>query len=201
MASEEERLPIIVPANHIPGPKQGEWTYSHYAALPYDGQRYEIIDGVLYVAPPTRTVFHQQIAACIGYYFYSYITLKGRGNVIAGPIDVEFAPRTVVQPDLLILLGGVSNEFLLSSHVVGPPDLVVEILEPHTKEHDRGRKYNAYARGGVREYWIVDPLAQSVEIYALEASIYHLLGVFRGEDFLPSWVIKDFTVKVNQFFI
>jgi Uma2 family endonuclease len=201
MASEEERFPPIAPANHIPGPKQGEWTYNDYAALPDDGHRYEIIDGVLYVAPPTRTVFHQQIAACIGYYFYSYITLKDRGNVIAGPIDVEFAPRTVVQPDLLVLLGGVSSEFLLSSHVTGPPDLVVEILEPHTKEHDRVRKYNAYARGGVREYWIVDPLAQSVEIYALEAGIYHLLGTFRGEDFLPSWVIKDFTVRVNQFFI
>jgi Uma2 family endonuclease len=191
----------ITPADHVPGPRQGEWTYSHYAALPDDGHRYEILDGVLYVAPLTHTVLHQHIAVCIGYYFYLYVTLKDIGNVIPGPIDVEFAPRTVVQPDLLVLLGGVNDEFLASSHITGPPDLVVEILEPHTAGHDRGRKYNAYARGGVREYWIVDPLVRSVEIYALEASIYHLLGVFRGDDFLPSWVIKDFTVRVNQFFI
>jgi len=200
MACKEDRFPVVTPANHVPGPPQGAWTYRHYAAIP-DEQRYEIIDGVLYIVPPAHTTLHQQIVACMGYYLYSHITLKNIGIILPGPIDVELAPHTVVQPDLLVLLGRLSTNFLSLSHVIGTPDLVVEILEPNTAEHDRVRKYNAYARGGVREYWIVDPLINSVEIYALEAGIYHLLGIFRQDDILPSWVIKDFPVRVDQLFL
>lgn len=200
MICKEERFPVVTPANHVPGPQQGAWTYNQYAAI-LDERRYEIIDGILYLAPPVHTTLHQQIAACMTYYFYSYITLKGLGNVLPGPIDVELAPQTVVQPDLLVLLGGLTGTFLSSSHIMETPDLLVEILEPNTAAHDRGKKYNAYARAGVKEYWIVDPLINSVEIYALEAGIYHLLGIFREEDILPSWVIRDFPVKVNQFFL
>ena len=200
MACKRDRFPVVTPANHVPGPRQGEWTYRHYAVIP-DEQRYEIIDGILYIAPTAHTVLHQQIAACIGYYFYSYITLRYRGDVLPGPIDVEVAPNTVVQPDFLVFLGRLSSEFLTVSHIIGAPDLLVEILEPNTAEHDRGRKYNAYARSGVREYWIVDPLINSVEIYSLEAGIYHLLGIFRREDMLPSRVIEDFPVRVDQFFL
>lgn len=199
MASEEERFPIIVRADHIPGPKQGAWTYNHYAALPNHRQCYEIIDGVLYMVPSPCGI-HQRISVRIGYYFFLHIEERGFGIIYPAPFDVELGPHTVVQPDMIVQMHN-NNKVSVPSHMIGPPDLVVEILEPHTKEHDRGRKYNAYARGGVREYWIVDPLAQSVEIYALETSIYHLLGVFRGEDFLPSWVIKDFTVRVEQLFI
>jgi hypothetical protein len=50
-----ERPEEVIRADHVPGPKQGEWTYSHYMAMPDDGQRYEIIDGVLYMSPsPNR---------------------------------------------------------------------------------------------------------------------------------------------------
>lgn len=198
MASEE-RSPIITRADHIPGPKQGEWTYNHYAALPNNGQRYEIIDGVLYLVPSPYGP-HQRITVRLVHYFFLHIEERGFGIVYPAPFDVELGRYSVVQPDMTVQMH-TNNKVSVPSHMIGPPDLVVEILEPHTKEHDRGRKYNAYARGGVREYWIVDPLARSVEIYALEAGIYHLLGTFRGEDFLPSWVIKDFTVRVNQFFI
>lgn len=200
MACKEDRFPVVIPANHVAGARQGEWTYRHYVAIP-DEQRYEIIDGVLYIVPPAHTTLHQQIVACMLYYFYAHITLKDVGNVILGPIDVELAPHTIVQPDLLVLLGRLSSDFLSLSHIMGTPDLVVEVLEPNTAEHDRGRKYNAYARGGVREYWVVDPLINSVEIYALEAGIYHLLGIFRQDDILPSWVIKDFSVRANQLFL
>jgi Uma2 family endonuclease len=193
MACKEKRFPIVTPAHHISVPKQGEWTYSHYAAIPNDGQRYEIIDGVLYIAPPSHTELHQRSMLRFSYHFYRYVEAAGLGIVVPGPVDVELAPHTVVQPDFLVLLE--------KSNSKSTPDLVVEILEPNTAEYDRVKKYNAYARGGVKEYWIVDPLVNSIEIYALEAGIYHLLGIFRGEDLLPSWVIRDFPVRVNQFFI
>jgi Uma2 family endonuclease len=200
MACTEARFPMVTQANHVAGPRQGEWTYHHYTAIPNE-QRYEIIDGVLYIAPPTHSALHQRSVIRFSCYFYRFVEITGPGIVVPGPIDVELAPHTVVQPDLLVLLGGLSSDFLSLSHIIGAPDLVVEILEPNTAEHDRGRKYNAYARGGVKEYWIVDPLINSIEIYALETGIYHLLGIFRREDLLPSRVIKNFPVRVNQFFL
>jgi hypothetical protein len=45
------KVPMVMPADHMPGPEQGHWTYRDYAALPDDGHRYEIVDGVLYMAP------------------------------------------------------------------------------------------------------------------------------------------------------
>src|SRR5690242_6051875 len=62
-----ERPEEVIRADHVPGPKQGEWTYSHYLALPDDGQRYEIIDGVLYMAPSPNE-YHQGAATRIGTY-------------------------------------------------------------------------------------------------------------------------------------
>ena len=67
-----ERPNEITPADHVPGPKQGEWTYSHYMALPDDGQRYEIVDGVLYMAP-SPSGFHQEAAYLIAYYLMAHV--------------------------------------------------------------------------------------------------------------------------------
>src|SRR5690349_8305311 len=75
------------PANHIPGPKQGEWTYSHYAALPDDGNRYEIIDGVLYMAPAPDT-FHQDITGWLLYYLKNHLISHALGKVFTAPCEV-----------------------------------------------------------------------------------------------------------------
>jgi hypothetical protein len=56
MTTTSEQMPT--PADNVPGPGQGQWTYSHYAALPDDGQRYEILDGVLYLMPPSPNDSH-----------------------------------------------------------------------------------------------------------------------------------------------
>jgi len=58
MTTAMERQTVVTPANRVRGPKQGNWTYNHYAALPDDGQRYEIVDGVLYMSPSPNIVRH-----------------------------------------------------------------------------------------------------------------------------------------------
>src|SRR6516164_2981090 len=123
MARKEDRFPVVTQANHITSPRQGTWSYRYYATIP-DEQRYEIIDGVLYIAPPAHTSLHKRILSSIGYYLYAHITLKDRGNVLLRPIDVELTTYTVVQPDLVVLLGPLSDDFFSSSHIIGAPDLV-----------------------------------------------------------------------------
>jgi Uma2 family endonuclease len=197
MSTTPDLMPI--PANDVPGPKQGQWTYSHYAALPDDGKRYEIIDGVLYLMPPSPKEWHQDAVAVLTTYLVMHVRFSGRGKVYCAPFDVELAFNTVVQPDILVVLNENLSK-ITPSHVVGAPDLVVEMLSPGTARHDRVKKYNAYAHAGVREYWIIDLLKKTVEVLYLEGETYQVAGIFSGEQTLPSLVVPDFPIRVEQIF-
>ena len=194
-----EGTTMLIPADNVPGPEQGHWTYDSYAALPDDGKRYEILDGVLYMAPAPNDV-HQEIVALIIFYLIPYVKLAGRGRVLAAPIDVVLESGSVVQPDVLVLLEeGATRQ--KPAQTIRPPDLAIEVVSPGTARHDRLRKYNAYARAGVKEYWIVEPTRRTVEVFVLEDEEYHALGVFSGEQTLPSVIVPDFSVPVEQFFV
>ncbi len=189
---------MVIPADHIPGPGQGRWTYKDYAAIPDDGQRYEIVDGVLFMSPAPNE-WHQSAAGEIFSYLRAYIKLKELGRVYIAPFDVELDHRTVVQPDVLVVLNA-HLERITFSRVIGAPDLVVEISSPGTVGHDRINKQRAYAGAGVPEYWIADPATRTVEVLALEHGEYRSLGVFEGKATLPTRIVPDFSVHVEQFF-
>jgi Uma2 family endonuclease len=198
MTAEPAVLPVVAPADDVPGPPQGQWTYEAYAAIPDDGKRYEIIDGVLYMTPSPNTG-HQNSTSWILVYLKLHVESRGLGKVFVAPFDVELAPKLVVQPDVLVILNE-HLDVLTPSHVVGTPDLVIEVSSPSTATYDRRRKMDAYARAGVREYWIADPPSQTVERLYLENGQYVSAGVFQGAALLPSRVLPDFPVRVEQFF-
>ncbi|MGQ9926878.1 MAG: Uma2 family endonuclease [Chloroflexaceae bacterium] len=193
-----DTLPIVTPASHIVGPIQGQWTYADYARIPDDGQRYEVINGVLYMTPAPGTE-HQGVSNLIATFLTLHVQLAGMGKVFSAPTDVELTPGCVVQPDVLVI-SAARLHLITPSRIVGPPDLVVEVTSPGTAGYDRREKQDAYARAGVPEYWIVDPHAQTVEVLSLEADAYHSQGVFRGQARLPSRVIATFPVPVAQLF-
>jgi len=190
---------MVIPADHIPGPGQGRWTYEDYAAIPSDGQRYEIVDGVLFMAPsPNR--WHQNAAFEIASYLRTYIKLAGLGQVFIPPFDVQLDYRTVVQPDVVVILN-IHAERITDSGIIGAPDLVVEVSSPGTVGYDREKKQRAYARAGVPEYWIADPASRTVEVLELVNGAYRSRGVFEGKATLPSRIVPDFPVHVEQFFM
>jgi Uma2 family endonuclease len=194
------RLDAVILANHVPGPRQGEWTYSYYAALPDDGNRYEIIDGALYMAPAPNP-WHQEVSGEFFFYLRTYIKSAGLGKVLAAPIDVELSPKNVVQPDMVVILNA-NLDKIKKTRIVGVPDLVVEIASPSTVKQDRNRKLRAYAGAGIPEYWIVDPEACTIEVLTLEGGTYHLLGNFSGQTPLRSMVVPRIAeVRAEQFFI
>lgn len=193
-----ERLSVVVPADWVPGPQQGQWTYADYASIPEDGHRYEIVNGVLYMAP-SPSLGHQGIAGEIFAYLRNFVQMAGLGRVFVAPTDVELSYKNVVQPDVFVVL----NEHLdrmAGSRLIGAPDLVVEIASPSTARHDLREKQDAYARASVPEYWIVTPGEQVVEVLVLEDSLYSSLGVFHGYAILPSRIVPDLPVRVEQFF-
>ncbi len=188
----------MVPANWVPGPPQGQWTYADYAALPDDGKRYEVVKGVLYMSPAPN-IGHQGISGEIFGYLRQFVQMAGRGRVFAAPTDVELGRGDVVQPDVFVVL----NEHLdlvTPQRLLGSPDLVVEILSPGTMRHDLQEKFEAYERARVPEYWIVNPGERTIELFVLEKNAYRSLEVFQGKAALPSRIIPDFPVAVEQFF-
>ena len=199
MTTISEGQTVVTPADNVFGAKQGQWTYEHYAHLLDDGQRYEIIDGVLYNMAPAPTGSHQDAAGQFFYYLTVHVRLAGLGHVYMGPRDVELAPNVVVQPDVFVLLND-NLQKITEARVICAPDLAIEISSPSTAIHDRHRKYVAYARAGVKEYWIADPKAHTIEVLFLEDGAYRSAGVFSGEQTLPSQVVPNFPVQVQQFF-
>lgn len=198
MIATPASLPIIHTADHQPGPPQGCWTYAAYAALSNDGQRYEVIDGVLYMAP-APVISHQRIVGRI--YRLLAITVESAqvGEAFVSPIDVELSPSVVVQPDVLVVLSA-NVGIIAPTRIIGAPDLVVEVSSPGTAGYDRRQKQDAYAHGGVAEYWIADPIARTIEVLVLEAGDYRSRGVFQGATTLPSLVLPQLPILVEQFF-
>ncbi|EFH85426.1 Uma2 family endonuclease [Ktedonobacter racemifer] len=187
----------MTPADWVPGPAQGQWTYEAYAAIPEDGHRYEVVNGVLYMAPSPNPK-HQTIVVEILATLRSFVNEQGLGRVFVSPLDVELRYGNIVQPDVFVLL----NEHLVaSSRIIGAPDLVVEIAYPSTARHDLSEKLQAYAAAGVPEYWVVTPDAHVVEVLVLDRGIYRSLGIFIADDVLPSQVLPGLPVTVEQFFM
>ncbi|MBO0790057.1 MAG: Uma2 family endonuclease [Ktedonobacteraceae bacterium] len=190
----------MLPADLVPGPGQGYWSYQEYAALTDEKQSYEIMDGVL-LMPPSPNPVHQSITGKIYLYLTQHVETAGSGRVYMAPLDVELSPKRVFQPNVFVLF----NESLgkiTASHIVGAPDLVVEVTSPGTAAYDRLSKWKAYAEAGVREYWIVNSLMQSIEILSLKSQDYESQGIFRGKDAVLSPLIPGIrTVRVEQFFV
>ena len=104
-----------------------------------------------------------------------------------------------MQPDVIVVLND-NLGIITSSHIVGAPDLVVEIASLSAAGYDRRTKQDAYAEADVREYWIADASAQTVEVLSLEDQAYRTLGMFRGQATLPSRVLLELPIKVAQLF-
>jgi Uma2 family endonuclease len=142
------------------------WTYEEWLRLPDDGKRYEIVEGELFVTPAPDEE-HQEAVGTFYFLLRSYLEAKPIGKCYVAPFDVKLAEDTVVEPDILF----VSKERLdivTRRGLTAAPDLVVEVLSDTTRRRDLGPKREAYARHGVREYWIVDPDDRCISVYVLD---------------------------------
>ena len=142
-------------------------TYEDYCAAP-DDERYELLDGNLMMVPAPN-IKHQRVQLKLATRLDLFIEERALGTLLTAPCDVMLSETDVVQPDLLFVSR--EREHLLSGgqNVQGPPDLVVEILSPSSADRDRGKKLALYGRHGVTEYWLVDPVAETISIHRQQA--------------------------------
>ena len=155
------------------------WTYEDYCELPDDGNRYEVIDGRLYMSASPRTL-HQTLSKRIQHQLYQ-LELGQQGWVFPAPTDLIMPGCTPVVPDLIFLdahQGGLIQERFIE----GVPTLLVEILSPSNPGHDRVTKLNRYARSGVPFYWIVDGTHQTFEVLELTSGSYRYMHALEVGD-------------------
>jgi len=131
-----------------------DWTADDLDDLPDDGNRYEVIDGELFVTP-APSLDHQEAVARLYMILAEYLSRERVGRAVFAPADVRFSKRRAVQPDLFVvpLVAGKGPKRFED---VGRLLLAVEVLSPTTARADRVRKRAVFREQGVPEYWIVD---------------------------------------------
>jgi Uma2 family endonuclease len=159
--------------------------YDDYVRLPDDGKRYEILDGQLFVTPAPSPV-HQRVSKRLQRKLEDFFEARGLAEVFNAPIDMIVGRHDVAQPDILV----VSDPRQISGRgIEGPPLLVVEVLSPSTRRHDRDVKMRRYAALAIPHYWIVDPEGKSMACYRRDGDTYRhaLTGEDDTELVPPDW--------------
>ena len=174
-----------------------KFTVADYMNTP-DDQRCQLLDGELILAPsPTNK--HQTVAGNFFAILRLFVNANRLGRVWIAPFDVALSEHDVVQPDILF----VSNQraaIITEANIQGAPDLVVEVLSPGTAGHDRGYKLDLYSRHGVREYWLVDPDAETVEVLTAGESGLTLHATYRRRQTLASPLLPGLAVDLEEVF-
>jgi len=175
-----------------------KFTYEDYRTAPPD-KRYELLDGDLLMVPAPN-LRHQRVQMALSTQLNVFIEERGLGKLFSAPCDVVLSDTDVVQPDLLFVSR--EREHLLSGgeNVQGAPDLVVEILSPATADRDRGRKRDLYGGHGVTEYWLVDPIAETVSVHRQRAGMLTATHTFGREQTLRSPLLAGLELHLDDIF-
>jgi Uma2 family endonuclease len=172
-------------------------TLAQLDALPDDGNRYELIEGDLFVTPAPRAK-HQRVVMELGSILHMYAKAHKLGIVFPAPTDVRLRLReTRVQPDILFVSAERAGTIGVQE-VSGAPNLVVEVLSESTKRADLEEKRQAYERAGIEEYWIVEPDQCYVLVYRFAESPEP--RELSGSDKLTTPLLPGLEITVSEIF-
>ena len=174
-------------------------TFEEFCQLPESVLPHELIDGELRM-PAAPNLRHQDIKGNIYSPLRQHVRERDLGGVWMAPMDVVLDPARplVLQPDLAFVLR--ERLRIARDKIYGAPDLVVEILSPSGGLFDRTEKAAFYAQYGVREYRLVDPDSETVEVRRLEPQGYETVGVFRRGQALRSILLPGLRLSVDDIF-
>ena len=172
-------------------------TYKDYCATP-DDERYELLNGDLMMVPAPN-IKHQWVLTRPVIELGRFTQEHGLGKVYVAPCDVFLSDTNVVQPDLLFI-SRAREHMLTDKNVRGAPDLVIEILSPSTADRDLGYKHELYGRHGVLEYWVVDPMAETVAVHRQRDGRLEPAETFGRRDTLQTALLEGLQLKLNDIF-
>lgn len=178
-----------------------KYTYADYLELP-DEPRIEILDGTLYNMTPAPSPRHQDVLGQLYRQFSDYLDGKSY-RVYMAPFDVRLLSDdkpddevyNVVQPDLSVIC---APDKIDDRGCNGSPDLIVEVLSPATAKKDKGEKLRLYRAAQVKEYWIVDALHETVDVYRFEQSQFPT--VYAKVDSVPVGILQELSIDLHHVF-
>lgn len=178
------------------------FSYEDYKSLPESMEkRYELLDGEIKMVPAPTTK-HQFVSRNVEFMLHGFVREHGLGYILDAPVDVVLGDgddREVTQPDI-IFVERKREAIIAETEIQGAPDLVVEVLSPGTEARDRGYKKQLYGRYGVREYWIVDPDAETVEVFQTVATSFDLVLRCGIGDKLSSPLFQGLIIELGEVF-
>lgn len=171
-------------------------TYRDYLTWPAD-ERWEIIDGTAYNMTPSPPTVHQMVVGR----FYARLERMLTGTPcqpFVAPTDVVLSENDVVQPDVFVVC---ERAKIKEAAIFGPPELIIEVLSPHTALKDKREKKALYERCGVKEYVIADPVARYAERFFLSADGTYGKGeIFGPQEKLTLKVLGDLEIPLWEVF-
>ncbi len=178
-------------------PPQGSWSDEEYLILTDHRNRLiEFTDGFLEVLP-MPTPKHQMISKFLLFALVNFFEPKG-GNVLYSPLRVRIRPGKFREPDLLLLFDAkdsrAKDRFWLGA------DIALEIVSEDKPERDLVDKRGDYAEGGIPEYWIVNPMTQTISVLRLHGEAYEEAGIYKRGENAPSSLQPEFSVSVTAVF-
>ena len=177
----------------------GTSTYDDYLATP-DDERYELLEGDLVMVPaPSYT--HQRVQSRLSRRLGHFIEEHELGECLNAPLDIVLSEKNIVQPDIVYVSREREPSIVQKDGKVhGAPDLVVEILSPSTAATDRGAKLDLYSNCGVREYWIVDPVKRTVDVFSRQGGWLTTIRTFGTDETLESALLRGLKVRLADIF-
>ena len=179
---------------------------------------YEIIEGEKFMAA-SPDMGHSTIVMNLSATIGAYVKINKLGICFGDHMDVHFPDGNVFQPDFIFVSSAKAELFLDKRRMTlhGVPDMVAEIFSRSTMKRDVGIKKDVYERNGVREYWIIDPWRETIDVYFLREGKYELAGHYENwsddelltltederaeiEMEIPVAVLDGFKVKIRNIF-
>jgi Uma2 family endonuclease len=175
-------------------------TVDDLAATPDDGNRYEVIEGELFVSCAPGLP-HQLVTGNILYQFMSYLNQNPIGRIVSTP-GLILSRHSGVIPDLVFYSHSRGDEIIWNERLNAAPELVIEILSSGRENiaRDRVTKLKLYEKHQVKEYWIVDTENRSVDVYRLVSQKLELAATLSNDDEITPPFLPGFSCPLTKIF-
>lgn len=179
------------------------YTYADYYSWDFE-ERVELINGIVFPMDESPGTLHQRVLGNL--FFHVAAFLRGReAEVYIGPFDVRLSKyfkedveiATVIQPDLTIVCNA---DILDERGCIAIPDIIAEVLAPRKAVVEFKNKYDAYEESGVKEYWIVDPSHQTVQVNILVDGKYVPGRILSEGDIVTTDILPGFSLNIEKLF-
>jgi Uma2 family endonuclease len=175
-----------------PRSRDGLVSYAEFLASEHENAHVEWVDGRVEAIVPISED-HQDIGASLISWLKAFVEQTRSGEIRYEPFQMKTGPDLPGRAPDILFVSSVNRSRLKKTHLSGPADLVIEIISSESRGRDRGDKFYEYEKGGVTEYWLIDPERKQVEFYLLRRRRYKLAeldakGIFHSTVLPGVWI-------------